>query len=239
MGAVVVDGAGDQLLASAAGALDQNGAPAFGHLRQETEDFDHPGVFADDVLEGVLPPKGLLEFFDCRDVLKGFDPADHSALGIPQQGGADIDGNSLLVGAVDMHRHIRQGAFGLDRPAQHATGFANVGAEDLETWPAKRLRPRDPGDDLGGPVEGGDAPVQIHREHPFDQAVQDQFLVALLCVIGFCFHGCQLLSFDVHKSWGNLGAFCSYFWIQSRLSSAAHAPISLLLKNSFNSNQLK
>ena len=134
-------------------------------------------------------PQGLLQFPDCGNILEGFHTADHPALRIPQQGGADIDGDPLLVGAVDMYRHVRQGALGLDRAAQHATGFTNVGPEDLEACPAECLRLRYPGDDLRGPVEGSDAPVHIHRENSLLKAVEDQFVVALLRVIRFCFHG--------------------------------------------------
>jgi hypothetical protein len=42
---------------------------------------------------------------------------------------------------------------------------------------ADGLLPRDAGDPLRRPVEGGDAPVQIDGEHPFGEAVEDALIM--------------------------------------------------------------
>lgn len=56
-----MDGLGDELLAHAAFALQQNGRPAGRHLGDHIEDAQHLLAFADDVLEIVALAQGALE----------------------------------------------------------------------------------------------------------------------------------------------------------------------------------
>ena len=201
VGAVVVNGARDQFLAGAAGALDQHRAAAFRHLGKDAEDLEHLFVLADNVLKRMLPAQRFLKFLERGYVLKGLNPSDDVTRLILQQGGAHADRDALLVGPIDVHRHVRNRRLGFDRAAQHAAGFAHVRPKDLEAVPADCLRSLDPGDGLGSAVEGRDAPIQIDREHTLGDAVQDQLVATLKGVVTLFFHGLRSSSESIlrHK----------------------------------------
>ena len=56
----------------------------------------------------------------------------------------------------------------------------SVGMEHIETLPANRMLTRNAGDLFGSPVERGDVPIIVNREHTIGDRVEDN-LVDLLC----------------------------------------------------------
>jgi len=67
-------------------------------------------------------------------------------------------------------------------------------------------------DFFGGAVEGGDVPLQINREHPLGDAVQDQLVVTLKGVFSIFFHGLGSSSEVIHSVHNTPdGAICSLY----------------------------
>ena len=108
-GRVGVDGLGDELLAGAAFALDENGGAAGRDLGNEIEDLEHDLAFADDVGEVVALLEGALEleiFF--------FGP-------VAGDGGADV-GQQLFVVPGLLDEVFSAGADGFDDVVHGAVG---------------------------------------------------------------------------------------------------------------------
>ena len=106
---VGVDGLGDELLAGAALALDQNGGAAGSDLRDEVEEAQHRLALADDVFEVVALLQGALEL---DDLFFGAVAGD---------GGANV-GEQLLVVPRLLDEVFRAGADGVDYVADRAEG---------------------------------------------------------------------------------------------------------------------
>ncbi len=104
-----VDGLGDELLAGAALALDENGRAAGRDLRDEVEEAQHRLALADDVLEVVALLEGALEL---DDLFFGAMAGD---------GGADV-GEQLLVVPRLLDEVLGAGANGIDDVADGAVG---------------------------------------------------------------------------------------------------------------------
>ena len=87
-----VNGPGEQLLAGAAGAVNQHRAVAVRDDRQELEKGPHRGAPADDVGKGVAALELAAKIFDQAEVAEGLDTPDTSSMGIAQDAGTDADG---------------------------------------------------------------------------------------------------------------------------------------------------
>ena len=171
--AQVVQGPGYQFLAGAGLPLDQHGAVAAGDIRQDSENLLHQGGLGNDVAQPVLPVNFPAQVLHQAQVPKGLHPADDLALLVFEQRGADGDGDLFAVGSQDgdgLADHLLAGFQGM---FQDAGGFADIGPEDLAARAAQGLGGRNAGDLLGGPVEEGDAPVEVNGEDPVSNAVQD------------------------------------------------------------------
>ena len=108
-GRVGVDGLGDELLAGAAFALDENGGAAGRDLGDEVEEAQHRLALADDVFEVVALLEGALEL---NDLFFGAVAGD---------GGADV-GEQLLVVPGLLDEVFGAGADGVDDVADGAVG---------------------------------------------------------------------------------------------------------------------
>ncbi len=138
-----------------------------------TVQLHHAGRLGDDVAKLILardlPPQLLHE----TEIPKSLHSPDHFAGFIPQKRRAHADGNLAAVGPQDGHRLVDDGLAGLQTVFQNARGFADVGSKHLAAQFPQSLSGRDPGDDLGGTVEKRDSPLQIHREYPVGDAVEN------------------------------------------------------------------
>jgi hypothetical protein len=171
-GTQFVEGAGDEFLAGAGFAGDQYGAGAGRDRREDFEDVLHARTVADQVADPEVsfqfPPQRL----DFTQVPESFGSADDAPRPIPQGRGGDADGNAGPFGVDDVARAADDGPAVADGFAQGAFRLAHAAAEDLGAEPADGLLPRRAGDLFRGPVEGGDAPLQIDRKHPVRDAFQ-------------------------------------------------------------------
>ena len=75
-----MDGAGEEFLARATGALDQDRAAAVGDQGQDLEQPPHSGTSPDDVLECIAGLEFLLKLLDLREVLESLHTPDDVAL---------------------------------------------------------------------------------------------------------------------------------------------------------------
>ncbi len=178
-------GAGKKLLARAAGALDKHIGGACGDLRQYVEKPSHGGALADDVLETVAPVQLFLQAFELAEVLKAFHPADDPAFRVLQQGAAQAYGDALAFAVNNQGLLVQYRLAAGKGLAQGAIILADTGAKDLRAPGAYGFLARDAGDLFGGPVEAGDAPVQVHAEHAFVQRIEyGAVLVQVKCGFG-------------------------------------------------------
>ena len=104
-----VNGLGDELLAGAAFALDQNGGAAGRDLRDQVEDAQHDFAFADDVGEVVALLEGALEL---KVLFFGL---------VARDGGADV-GQQLFVVPRLLDEVLSAGADGFDDIVDGAVG---------------------------------------------------------------------------------------------------------------------
>ena len=171
---------GEQLLAGAARAFDQHAAAAGGNLGQQIEQAHHGRAAADDVLEGVAAQELLLQLLDLAEILKRLHSADDPAGVVFQNGGGDADGHAPALLVDDVGGGVDHRLAGLERFSQGAVLFADVGMKHVATGFAESVLARDPRDPLGRPVERGDAPLRIHREHALIDRIQNDVLSAPL-----------------------------------------------------------
>ena len=104
-----MEGLGDQLLAGAAFALEEDGGAAGSDLRDEVEEAKHGFAFADDVLEVVALLEGALEL---DDLFFGAVASD---------GGADVGEEFFVVPGL-LDEVFRACADGVDDVADRAVG---------------------------------------------------------------------------------------------------------------------
>jgi hypothetical protein len=86
----------------------------------------------------------LLEEFSAKSmdngqIPKGLNAANHLAAVVSQQIGAHADRDHLLIGADNMNRHIPYRRLRLNGVAEDAVGLADIGPENVKTWPAHRV----------------------------------------------------------------------------------------------------
>jgi hypothetical protein len=168
-----VEGAGEQFLAGAAGALQEHRAVACrATCWQDVEQLPHRRAAADDVGKGILLLGLAAQFLDHPQVAEALDAADDAAPGIPERGGGDADGDAFSRGIDDVDDFVGHRALGGQGLPQGAGVLANAGAEHLAAALAERFLAGDAGDLLGGPIEGGDPPVEIDGEHPVGHRIE-------------------------------------------------------------------
>jgi hypothetical protein len=120
---VLVDGLGDELLAGAGLALDEDGGAAGGGLGDDVEEAEHAVALADDVFEGGALLEG---FFEDDDLLLG---------GVLADGGADVGEEFFVVPGL-LDEVGGSGADGVDDVVDRAVGGdhddGQVGDEGLD-----------------------------------------------------------------------------------------------------------
>ena len=97
-----MDGAGEKLLARAAGPFDQHGAVAFGDLRKHVEQLPHGLAVADDFVKAAFRREFLAQFVGQPEVAECLDAADRAAVGILERGRRDADGHPVATRVEDI-----------------------------------------------------------------------------------------------------------------------------------------
>lgn len=180
----------EELLAGAARALDQHGAVALRHEREDLEQAGDGRTATDDVLEGIAGAELLAQLFDKRQVLKRLHPADCIAFGVFEQRGRDADGDPLALLVYDVRGGVDDRFAAGKGPAQGTVLLADIGSEDITALCPDGLIPADLRDPFGGGVETGDAPILIDGEDALIHGIENNTLV--LRLLPFALHPSHL-----------------------------------------------
>ena len=169
----VVQGTGEQLLAGSGLALEEHGAIARRHLREDVEDPSHGRTAAHEVADLEAAGELLAQLLDRAEVPEGLRPPDDPAALVAEDGGGDADRKPLAIGAHDEGGPADDGLAGGEGLPQRAIPLAQARPEHLAARAADRLIAADPGDRLRRSVERGHAPVLVHREDAVRDALED------------------------------------------------------------------
>jgi hypothetical protein len=181
-----VDGAGEQLLAGAAGALDQHRAFAVRQQRQQLEHLPHRRAAAHNIGKAVFSLEFLAEVFDQAQIAERLHASDDVSAAVLEDGRRNTDRDPLAFDAQDIDGLVRHRAARGERLAQGARRFADAGPEHLAARTSQGFQTLDAGDSLGRPIERRDLPFPIHGEHAVVDRVEDDAVefVGIRLVIG-------------------------------------------------------
>ena len=103
-----MDGPRHEFLPGATLTLDQNGTVALGKEWQQFEDLPHPMIGGGHLMKGGPAFGGLSEFLHKGEVTEGFNAPDNLSGVIPQECGADADGDFPVGRSMDVHVFVDQ-----------------------------------------------------------------------------------------------------------------------------------
>ena len=98
------------------------------------------------------------------------------ALLVLEQGRGNADREATASGIDDMDRPVDDGLSRVNGLAENTPLFADIRLEHVLAALADRLFTADAGNLLRRLVEGGDAPVVIHRKNPVGDRIQDNVI---------------------------------------------------------------
>ncbi|VBB43702.1 hypothetical protein TRIP_B310026 [uncultured Desulfatiglans sp.] len=183
-GAVVVDGAGDEFLAGAAFALDEDGGLARRGRLDGREDLLHGVALADDLVEAVglaEAPGGLLRLvaslLELREVRNRLDDALDRSLLIPDEPGALDDRHVVPVFVAQETLPPVEAPIGEDAAfgdAGRAACLKALGEVQEGAGLPDRLLGAVTRDPFDRRVPGGDPPLFIEGEHPVGHGLEQQ-----------------------------------------------------------------
>ena len=174
----VVDRPGDQLLAGAGFALDENGGVASGDEGQEIPNPAHGGALGDDVTDPIAALELAPENAQLGEIAEHLDPADDRPAVVLEARGAHGDRDLGAVALDDLHLAVTVRLALPDAVEEEAASGAVVGVEDRGAGFAEDLVLPPPGDLLRGAVEGRDVALGVHGEDAVRDVVEYQAAVA-------------------------------------------------------------
>ncbi len=125
----VVNGPGDEFLSRAALTLDENRAGAVCYIRKNAEEFMHPVIPGDDVLEGIACFDLLSKLLFQTEIPKCFHGADNPVVFVAQQRRGDADGQPPAFGIDDVDRAVDHRFSRFHGFLQKAAAVADLGLE--------------------------------------------------------------------------------------------------------------
>jgi hypothetical protein len=167
-----VDGAGHQLLAAAALALDQNGALTEGDGGEDVEQLAHPGTATDDVLAAVPAFELLAQLLYLTEVPEGLRPSDGTSPLVSQNRRGDTDRHPAATAIDDVYRTAHHGLAAFHGLTNRAGALTGSRLEHIGAVLPEGVLPGHPGDALRCPVEGSDAPIPVDGEHAIGDRVE-------------------------------------------------------------------
>ena len=117
-------------------------------------------------------PNLVLQAFHLGQVVEGLDGAEHDAVAVAHQRGAEAEGDGALVDAPQVFLLIHQAVAGLQR-VQHGLVAAAIDAHHLLVGATEDLLLATPRDLLGRLVEQIDAAVETDHEETVRHAFED------------------------------------------------------------------
>ncbi len=175
-GAQVVDRPGDQFLARSRFAKHQDRARACRDGRHNLEDPLHQGAPAHEVADPHPARQLLAQGLHLGEIPEGLGAPDHPAVCVLEHRRGDADGDAIPISIDDVSGFSDDGPAGFQGFLKRTAVAAHAGPEHLRAGPSDGLPTGNAGDLLGGPVEGGDAPVHVHGEDAVGDALQNSLV---------------------------------------------------------------